>query len=43
MDEDVEFKLPEMDWENLEAKLKLAHQEVTKQVLILFIKFTTKD
>lgn len=31
-DEEAEFKLPEVDWENLEAKLKLAQQEINLQV-----------
>lgn len=31
-DEDTDFKLPELDWDNLEAKLKLAQQEVNQQV-----------
>lgn len=31
-DEDTEFKLPELDWDNLEAKLKIAQQEVNQQV-----------
>ena len=28
-----EFKMPEVDWENLEAKLKQAQQEISKQVI----------
>lgn len=34
-DEDVEtdFKLPELDWESLEAKLKIAQQEINMQVI----------
>lgn len=31
-DDEPEFKLPELDWENLEAKLKIAQQEVNQQV-----------
>lgn len=34
-DDEAEFKLPELDWENLEAKLKIAQQEVNQQVRFL--------
>lgn len=37
-----DFKLPEMDWDSLEAKLKQANQEATIQVNIqLFIIITS--
>ena len=37
-DDDNEFKLPVVDWENLEAKLKEAQKEINNQVFkILFI------
>jgi hypothetical protein len=31
-DEEFGFKLPEVDWANLEAKLKQAQEEITQQV-----------
>lgn len=36
-EEEAEFKLPEVDWENLEAKLKLAQQEINLQVSFLLL------
>lgn len=31
-----EFKLPEVDWDNLEAKLKQAKLEIDNQVIIVY-------
>lgn len=40
---DDDFKLPELDWENLEAKLKIAQQEVVNQVRDNFNPFKKKQ
>lgn len=37
LDDDLDFKLPEVDWINLEAKLKEAQQEINSQVDFSFI------